>query len=179
MDQTRIQLALPARAPPWIAAIFIASLVTSGIIPIIRAFSPSYASIPVERAPSVQSADPRGSGNARTKAQQLDVAVGAMIARPNGVWCADCGVVESMRQVVRAGEAGDSGTADARPAGSATGGTAGQAKPSHDATRAAYEFTVRFRDGSAIVFEEATPRTWRPGSRVIVIGRSQVSTDLP
>jgi outer membrane lipoprotein SlyB len=179
MDLTRIQLGLPARVPPWIAAIFIGLLVASGTAPIIRAFSPSYAGIPVERAPSVQGADLRASGDAHTKAWQLEVAAtGAMIAHRNRVWCAECGVVESMRQLVRSGDAGDSGTAVAGLARSASGGTPSQAISSDNATRLGYEFTVRFRDGSAIVFDEATPRTWRSGSRVIVVGRTHASTDL-
>jgi hypothetical protein len=34
-----------------------------------------------------------------------------------------------------------------------------------------YEITVRLRDGSTTVLKEASPRTWRLGNRVIVIGR--------
>jgi hypothetical protein len=37
-----------------------------------------------------------------------------------------------------------------------------------------YETTVRFRDGHTAVFNETTPRTWRTGGRVIVIGGSTV-----
>jgi hypothetical protein len=33
-----------------------------------------------------------------------------------------------------------------------------------------YETTVRFRDGHTAVLNETTPRTWRTGGRVIVIG---------
>jgi hypothetical protein len=42
-----------------------------------------------------------------------------------------------------------------------------------------YETTVRFRDGSTAVFNEATPRTWRTGGRVIVIGGSNASPTHP
>lgn len=173
MDQIRIKLALPARVPPWLAALFFASLVASGTVPIIRAFSPSYAGIPVERAPSLPGTHAHGSGNVDPSAGQPEVAAaGAVVARRSGVWCADCGVVASMRQLVRTGDAATT------PAGTASGDTAGPATPADGATMVDYEFTVRFRDGSAIVFNEATPRTWRPGSRVIVIGRSLASTDL-
>ena len=37
--------------------------------------------------------------------------------------------------------------------------------------------TIRFRDGSTMVLNEADPRTWRLGTRVIVIGRSSASND--
>jgi len=177
MDKTRFQLEWPARLPMWIAAIF-GLLVASGAVPIIRAFSPSYAAIPVERGTLTPGADPRGSGDTHAKARQSEVPVaGAVIARRNGVWCAECGVVASMRQSVHTGDTGNSATVVARLAGSASDGTSGQASPSDKSTRVEYEFTVRFRDGSAIVFNEATPRTWRLGSRVIVIGRTQASPD--
>jgi hypothetical protein len=41
-----------------------------------------------------------------------------------------------------------------------------------------YEITIRYRDGSAAVFNEASPRTWRLGARVIVIGRADTSKQL-
>ena len=40
-----------------------------------------------------------------------------------------------------------------------------------------YELTVRFRDGSTIVFNEATERSWRSGNRVIVIRGANSSTN--
>jgi hypothetical protein len=43
------------------------------------------------------------------------------------------------------------------------------------ATGEGYEITVRFRDGKLMVFNEATPRTWRPGSSVIVISALAVN----
>jgi len=60
-----------------------------------------------------------------------------------GTRCPGCGVVESMRQT---GPPGDTGML------------------------ASFEVTVRFRDGSRVVYSEASPRTWRVGTRVIVLG---------
>jgi hypothetical protein len=40
----------------------------------------------------------------------------------------------------------------------------------NNGTEHGYETTVRFRDGSTTVFYEVTKRTWRSGSRVLVIG---------
>src|SRR5437762_10808836 len=40
----------------------------------------------------------------------------------------------------------------------------------------AYEITVRFRDGSTTVFNEATPLAWRLGRQVIVGGVSNASS---
>ena len=58
--------------------------------------------------------------------------------------CAGCGVVELVREIdIR----GDHAVESSR----------------------SYELTIRFQDGSTRVFNEATPRTWRPGARVMVI----------
>jgi hypothetical protein len=59
--------------------------------------------------------------------------------------CPDCGVITTIR---RSRGAADSG--------------AGRG----------YETTVRFRDGTTTVLNEAGPRSWQPGSRVMVIGRT-------
>lgn len=75
--------------------------------------------------------------------------------RRNRPWCPECGIVESMRQVERSGHIG---------AAIATTGKS-------------YELTVRFRDGSKTVFNEATPRIWRQGSRVIVIAGTTTSNN--
>ena len=63
---------------------------------------------------------------------------------PTRTACAGCGVVELVREIDTRGE---------------------QAAQS---TRS-YEFTIRFQDGSTRVYNEATPRTWRSGARVMVI----------
>jgi hypothetical protein len=173
MDETRILTGLPPRVAMWIAACFI-GLVASGAVPIIRAFSFSYAGLPVEGPQFEQGTDPPGSGARQSQAPLAK----AMVAPRNGVWCAECGVIASMRRSVRSDGTVSPGAVVAGLAGTASGGTSGQAVPSDGETMAGYEFTVRFRDGSAIVFNETTPRTWQPGSRVIVIGRTHASTVL-
>jgi hypothetical protein len=40
-----------------------------------------------------------------------------------------------------------------------------------------YEITVRFRDGSTTVFNEANARRWQLGNGVMVIGRSKASNN--
>lgn len=177
MDETRIPTGLPARVAMWIAAFFI-GLLASGAVPIIRALSSSYAGLPVEGPQFDQGNDPRGSGDGRARARHSEAPL-AMVARRNGVWCAECGVIASMRRLVRSDGTVSPGAIVAGLAGTASGGTSGQAVHSDGETMAGYEFTVRFRDGSAIVFNETTPRTWQPGGRVIVIGRTHASTVLP
>jgi hypothetical protein len=58
--------------------------------------------------------------------------------------CAECGVIESLREIDTRGEQAAESTKS-------------------------YEFTIRFRDGSRRVYTEATPRAWRSGTRVMVI----------
>jgi hypothetical protein len=72
----------------------------------------------------------------------------------NRAWCPECGFVESIRHIES-------------PRGASGSAIAASALTGKD-----YEITIRFRDGSTTVFNEATPRTWRLGSRVIVIAGS-------
>ena len=60
---------------------------------------------------------------------------------PSGTRCSGCGVVESIREIVAA----------------------------DNATPTSYATTVRFRDGTKTVFNEAAPRDWHAGERVLVI----------
>jgi hypothetical protein len=63
---------------------------------------------------------------------------------PTRATCAGCGVVELVREIDTRGD------------------------HAAESTRS-YELTIRFQDGSTRIFNEATPRTWRPGARVMVI----------
>jgi len=75
--------------------------------------------------------------------------------------CAECGVIMSMREI------------DARDEGAgldASGGTVSghqDALPETSARR--YEITIRLADRSSRVINYASPASWRPGERVIVI----------
>jgi len=69
---------------------------------------------------------------------------GVVSDTPTRTTCAECGVIESVREIDTRGE------------------------QAAESTRS-YEITIRFRDGSRRVFNEATPRTWRSGTRVMVI----------
>jgi hypothetical protein len=113
----------------WIAGISICLFAVPGIVAVVRSIPASYANIPDEGA------------HAQDSQAQL-AAARAAINRGNRVWCPECGVVESIRQI-----------------------------------ESAYETTIRFRDGSTTVFNEVTPRTWRLGSRVIVIGGANASNN--
>ena len=172
----------PARIPLWIAGISTCLLVAAGLAAIARAIPSSYASIPDGGAPSKYGAPPGGSEDAQT---QL-AAEQATTNRRKRAPCPGCGVIASMRQIERSGGVGGKRTGDAKVAGRvsgaasdatssgasgvASGGVSGSASAADAVSAKSYEITVRFPDGSTTVFDEATPRAWRPGSRVIVIG---------
>jgi hypothetical protein len=69
---------------------------------------------------------------------------GVVSDSPSRRTCAECGVIESVREIDTRGE------------------------QAAESTRS-YEVTIRLQDGSMRVFNEATPRTWRSGTRIMVI----------
>jgi hypothetical protein len=163
--------------PLWIAGISICVLAASGIVAIARSIPASYASIPNEGAPSTRGAAPSGSEHGLAINPQPLAEAQDPINRRNRVRCPACGVVESMRKIERPGDVGGQYPADSKVARGVTGGASGSAIAANAITGKGYEITVRFRDGSTTVLNEASPRTWPLGSRVMVIGRSIASSN--
>jgi hypothetical protein len=152
-------------------------LAASGIGAIVRSIPASYASIPNEGAPFTRGAAPSGSEhglaiNPQPLAEALDP-----INRRNRVRCPACGVVESIRKIEHPADVGGQYAADIKVARGVTDGASGGATAANTRTVKAYEITVRFRDGSTTVLNEASPRTWPLGSRVMVISRSNASSN--
>jgi outer membrane lipoprotein SlyB len=103
--------------------------------------------------------------------------------------CAECGVVESVREIDVKGEGsgvgavggavvggvlghqiGDGRTQDiATVVGAVGGAVAGNEIEKHVKSGKSYEITVRFEDGSSRVIHEASVPAWRNGDRVKVI----------
>jgi hypothetical protein len=152
-------------------------LAASGIGAIVRSIPTSYANIPNEDAPLKRGAAPSGYENGPAINPQPLAEAQDTINRRNRVRCPACGIVESMRKIERPGDVGGQYTADIRVARALTGGASGSAIAANAITGRGYEITVRFRDGSTTVLNEASPRTWPLGSRVIVIGRSSASSN--
>ena len=169
----------PARLQMWIAVIAICLLAGSSLVAIARVIAMSYASASGREAHlSRQEAAPDG-------------AVGAFATDPQSFW-SEAAETSSSRRVGRLAANAESsgrsvpierygdvagterahvkntGSDSDRASGSAvaTGGTVGS-----------YAVTVRFRDGSTIVLSQATPRSWRMGSRVIAIAGASTSID--
>ena len=99
------------------------------------------------------------------------------INRRNRASCPACGVIESMRKIERPGDVGGQYAAAIKAAGDIARSASGSAIAAHAIMENGYEITVRFRDGSTRVLNEAAPRTWPLGSRVMVISRSNASSN--
>jgi len=168
----------PARVPIWIAGISICVLAASGIVAIVRWIPASYASIPAEKAESKLAEAPSGSEGARAGDALAPITVAREKAnRRTRTECRECGVVESIRKIERSGNVGKQDTVDVKVPKGDPGSGSGNAIAANAITEKGYEFTVRFRDGSTTLLNEASPRTWPLGSRVMVIGRSKVSSN--
>lgn len=86
------------------------------------------------------------------------VAADGIRARPK---CPGCGVIVSMREVDLQGEASSQAVA---------GGVLTENSEEARLTPArSHEITIRMADGSGRVINHASPASWRPGERVVVI----------
>jgi hypothetical protein len=156
----------PAPVPMRIGVIAVCLLAALGLAAIARAIPTSYAGIPV----AAQSGQ-RASAGGGDDAQALLVPATPPIDGRKQARCPECGVIESIRMFERSSAAGGQSTAAIK----VSEGESGGAIAAHAVAGKGYETTVRLRDGSTAVFNEATPRAWRPGSRVMVIGALQVA----
>jgi len=92
------------------------------------------------------------------------------VAAPDGrAKCAECGVVESTRDVGPAGKA-----LDPRASGGVTRG--GRKEPAGTSAKR-YQVTVRMKDGTSRVFLDVNPAHWRAGERVTFIDGASNSSD--
>ncbi|OGA35269.1 MAG: hypothetical protein A3F75_01780 [Betaproteobacteria bacterium RIFCSPLOWO2_12_FULL_64_23] len=95
--------------------------------------------------------------------EALDAAAAPAIAAPDTRVrrCAECGVIESMREIKAPQE---------KTGIDASGGIAAGSRGVIGATPLRiYEITIRLRDGSMRVIQDAKPATWRRGEPVTVI----------
>ena len=160
--------------PVWIAGISLCLLTVLGTLPIVRSIPVSYAGIPDGSGELVHEAEPSGSGDVRAdKSPANRVVSHPATHRRYRARCPECGVVESMREIGRSGDSGGQAAIDLDGAGR----TCGSAIGADAVAERCFEITVRFRDGSRTVFQEASPRAWRAGNRVMVIGRADPSSD--
>jgi hypothetical protein len=168
----------PARLPMSIAAIFICLLAVLGITAITRSIPVSYANIPAENAPSKGRTAPARSEDVTAEELLSPLAAArATVKRRNWASCPGCGVIESMRQTGPPQNVLRQAAIAVRVAGSNPGGASGGAIAGGGAARKGYEFTVRFRDRSTMIFSEASPRAWGLGTPVMVIGSLNIANN--
>ena len=139
-----------------------------------------------EQARQDARAQAREDARARARAQAPAQVVDSTPAR----WrCAECGVVQSVREVVTKGEGsgigavggavvggvlghqvgGGRGKDIATVVGAVGGAVAGNEVEKRVKSGKSYEITVRFEDGSSRVINEAVAPSWRAGDRVKVV----------
>jgi hypothetical protein len=155
----------------WIAAISICLLAALGISAIARSIPVSYANIPMENAASKGRTAPARSEDVTAEEVLSPLAAAhATVKRRNRGSCPGCGIVESMHQTEPPESMRRHGGIAVRDGGSNPGRTSGGAIAGGGAAKKSYEFTLRFRDRSTVVFSEASPRAWGLGTPVVVIG---------
>jgi outer membrane lipoprotein SlyB len=126
----------------------------------------------------------QGFDGIRAPSEPPDAAAVPAIAAPEAraYRCAECGIIESLREIVAPGE-----EAEANVPGRIVSGKRGETEAKRsaietkrsaiEATRSAieakrvrnYEVTIRLQDGSTRVITEAAPARWRQRERVTII----------
>ena len=153
--------------PLWGAEIALCFLAALGLAGIARSIPDSYASMPDRGARVGFQAAPVEAVGAKPLPASTSLPTDARKRQR----CPECGTIESMRRTERTGE-------DARHRSAALKAAAAgprSAGVGHAPTEPGYEITVRLRDGTTTVFNEATPRDWRAGGRVMVIAGLQLA----
>ena len=187
----------------WIAGIAVTVFSIAGIAAILGWIPTSTSNDSVVVAkPSVAPAKPAAAGahtaaaqeRAHERAQdraQERARERAQVANntPTRARCAECGVVESVREIETKGEGsglgavggavvggvlghqvgGGRGQDIATVVGAVGGAVAGNEVEKRVKSGKSYEITVRFEDGSSRVVHEANATSWRTGDRVKVI----------
>ena len=143
------------------------------------------AAVPIAK-PHTETVKPKSPVGAGTPAPAVNVAK---------IKCEECGVIESVREVEKAGTGTGLGAVGGAVAGgvlgnqigagrgkdvmtvvgAVAGGLAGNQIEKKVRSTKSYEITVRMEDGNTKILNEAAPPAWHSGDRVKVIdGRIQV-----
>jgi len=131
-------------------------------------------------------AKPKEAAPTSARSTSVQVASNAPVAK---AICASCGVVQSVREVEKAGEGtglgavggavvggvvgnqfgGGGGKKILTVAGAVGGGVAGHQIEKKVRATKSYEITVRFENGTTKVLSEANPPSWKTGDKVKLI----------
>ena len=177
----------------WIAGIAVTVFSAAGIAAIMGWIPTSNSSPTEDIALAKQPTAPSKPTIARSDspaAQAREAREDARAARAQAqARCAECGVIESVREITTKGEGSGVGAVGGAVVGGVLGhqvgggsgqkiatvvGAVGGAVVGHEVEKRvkstiSYEITVRLEDGSSRVIHEANAPTWRAGDRVKVI----------
>ena len=175
----------------WVAAIALIVFSAAGVSALmgwIPTSTSSSAGASANAAPDKPAANPAKVAPARVPA--APVAAAKVPAAPlAAVKCAECGVIQSVREVEAKGEGtglgavggavvggvlgsqvgGGVGKKVMAVVGAVGGAVAGNEIEKRVKTTKSYEITVRFDDGSSRAFTQATQPSWQGGEKVKVI----------
>jgi outer membrane lipoprotein SlyB len=155
----------------WVAAIALIVLCAAGIAAVMG-WIPGSAGKPGEPPLAAKVEKPRPAASSRAAAV-----------------CAECGVVQSVREIDTKGEASGVGAVGgavvggvlgnqvvrgdnrkvATVGGAVVGAVVGNEIEKHVKSTKSYEITVRFDDGTSRVITEANESTWRAGDKVKLV----------
>lgn len=192
-DGPRIMETQTSKSPHtlfWIAGIAVTVFSVAGIAAIMG-WIPTSTSRPTDNAAlAKESAAPAKPAAARARATPEQAPVQMAMNKPGvSAVCAECGVVESVREIDTKGEGsglgavggavvggvlghqigGGSGQKIATVVGAVGGAVAGNEIEKRVKSAKSYDITIRFEDGSSRVINEANAPSWRVGDRVKVI----------
>jgi outer membrane lipoprotein SlyB len=173
----------------WIAGIAVILLSAAGIAAIMG-WIPTSMGHPGDNTeitkPGKLSTNTTKPATAKTPTHPVVVASNV----PSPAKCADCGVIESTREVATKGEGTGIGAVGGAVVGGLIGNQVGSGRGNTAATAIGavggalagneiekrvksskgYEVTVRLDDGSSRVISEANPPAWRTGDHVKIVG---------
>ena len=173
----------------WIAGIAVTVFSAVGIAAIMG-WIPTSTSSPNETiALTKQPTAPAKPAAARTRTAPAKAPVQVADSTPARWRCAECGVVELVREIETKGEGsgigavggavvggvlghqvgGGSGQKIATVVGAVGGAVAGNEVEKRVKSNKTYDITVRLDDGSSRVISEANAPTWRAGDKVKVV----------
>ena len=172
----------------WIAGIAVTVFSAAGIAAIMGWIPTSTSSPTEDIALAKQPTAPSKPTIARSDSSAAQAREARAQAQAKA-HCAECGVVELVREITTKGEGsgvgavggavvggvlghqvgGGSGQKIATVAGAVGGAIAGNEIEKRVNSGKSYEITVRLEDGSSRVISEATAPTWRTGDRVRIV----------
>jgi outer membrane lipoprotein SlyB len=169
----------------WIAGIAVTVFSAAGIAAIMGWIPTSTSSVGESIAVTKQQTSPAKNATERAHTAPVQVAGNTSVKAK----CAECGVIESVREINTKGEGsgigavggavvggvlghqvgGGRGQDIATVVGAVGGAVAGNEIEKRVKAEKSFDITVRFEDGSSRVINEANATSWRTGDRVKVV----------